>query len=191
VLIGIAVCLALILLMWQLGLEQRQIQCSDSVHLHSYTPTEPVLRVFAQPVFAWLLPRQPLLLAFSYLVEVPRHECDNTKRDGNEEDENDYKKSSAAGRGSCVAGAECVMMVMMDFDSSVPAWVSWRVCIDYNSFVTLEVLVRKTGRGYRHLQPCYMNNSYTGCEGAARNLSDLARARAARVTQTPPTASRS
>jgi hypothetical protein len=85
-----------------------------------------------------------LLLALSYFVEVPRHERDDSKRNGDEKDEDDNEQSSAAGGTSCIAGAECVVMVVMHFDSSVAAGIGWRVCIDDNSFVTLTLSVRRS-----------------------------------------------
>ena len=82
-----------------------------------------------------------MLFALSYLVEVPRHERDDTKGNGNEQNEDDYEEGSAAGRSSSIAGAERVVMVVMHFDSSVAAGIGWRVCIDQNSFVTLVLSV--------------------------------------------------
>lgn len=120
-------------------------------NLCSGVSPEPVLRVLAQPVFAWLFPRQPLLLAFGYLMEVPCYECDDAKRSSDEKDKDDYKKSSATSRGSCVPGAERMVMVVVDFDSSVAARIGGRICINYNSFVTLLLLVSQVNRIQRLL----------------------------------------
>lgn len=78
-----------------------------------------------------------MFLALGYLVEVPRHKRDDTKRNGNKQDENDYEESPAASSRSRVAGTECMVMVMVDFDSSIAAMIGRRIRIDCNSFVTL------------------------------------------------------
>ncbi|KAF1929014.1 uncharacterized protein M421DRAFT_144700 [Didymella exigua CBS 183.55] len=106
-------------------------------------------------------------------MEAPCYKCDDAKRNRDEQDQDDYKESSAASRGSRVAGAECVVMVMVDFDSSIAAGIGWRVCIDYNSFVTLLLLVRKADRRRRSLTAMLRGEwkACTGRVGAATNFS--------------------
>lgn len=105
----------------------------------------PALRLSSQPVFAGLVPRQPLLFALSDFVVVPGHEGDDAKGSNYEEHENDDEEGSAESRSSGIASAESVMVMVVHldssgFDSAITAWIGWRVCVDHDSFLALETV---------------------------------------------------
>lgn len=94
----------------------------------------------------------PMLLALSHLVVVPRYKCDNAEGRDDKDRKDDDEKGSAESRRSCIARGECVVVVMVHFDSSgfdaaVATRISRWICINYNSFARLKnVSIQCAGR---------------------------------------------
>lgn len=93
-----------------------------------------------------------MLLALSNLMVVPRYKCDDAEGSDNKEQEDDNEKGSTESRGPRIARRECVMVVLVHFDSprldaAIATRIGWWVCIDYDSFAGLLcVSVQYAGR---------------------------------------------
>ena len=81
-----------------------------------------------------------MLFALSNLVKVPRNECDDTEGSNDEEHEDDYEEGSAECRRLCIAGAECVVMVVVHLDDT--AWIGWGICINNDTISSFAGLWR-------------------------------------------------
>jgi hypothetical protein len=96
----------------------------------------PKERVLAQPILTRLIPRHPFLLTLRQVVKVPRHEADNAEGCHDQEYKKCNSERSKAGA-PWAACAECVVVVMVDFDGAVAAGVGRRRGFDDGSFAGL------------------------------------------------------
>lgn len=100
-----------------------------------------------------------MLFALSDLVEIPCHKRNDTEGGDDEQDEDEDEEGPAASRGSCIAVAERVVMVVMHLysalQSSITAWIGWWVCINDDSVAGLQNVsaqdVRQAYPAYSHV----------------------------------------
>lgn len=75
-------------------------------------------------------------------MEVPGYKSNDAKGGNNEEHEDKNKRSSTQCGGLCVTGAQCVVVMVMNFDRTVSTRIRWGVCFydDTGRFAGLQLL---------------------------------------------------